>query len=99
MKNKIFRMIQKLLGDIESKRGDIQATLLEIGKQEFEEGRRMLLKYSHQFAFGSHDALIAGTVAVAKERGSELILVTSDKGLKAVCKAQGINIFDPLKDD
>ncbi|WP_226942341.1 hypothetical protein, partial [Pseudomonas lundensis] len=67
-----------------------------LGKDELLQGRRLLAQHAHQFSFGSHDALIAGTVLVAASSGTALTLVTSDKSLKAVCREQGIPVFDPL---
>lgn len=95
MKPKIYKALQKLMKDIEGKAGDIQADLLPLGTPEMSEGKKLLMQLSHRFAFGSHDALVAGTVVAAAENGLSLTLVTSDKSLKAVCREQGIPFFDP----
>lgn len=95
MNSKIFKGFQKLINDIEEKNGDIQATLLPLGQAELAYGKNFLQRYAHQYAFGSHDALIAGTVAAGIESGVSFTLITSDKGLKALCRAQNISVFDP----
>lgn len=96
MKNKVFKALQKLMNDIENQNGDIRATMLPLGKAEMDIGKTFLQQYSHQYSFGSHDALVAGTVAVALAGGEQLTLVTSDKGLKALCREKRIEVFDPL---
>lgn len=95
MKDKVFRALQKLMADIEAKHGDIQAEVIPFGRSELEEARSFLSKFAHLHAFGSHDALVAATVKIARDSGRNLVLTTSDKGLKAVCGIAGIPIFDP----
>lgn len=95
MKDKVYRGLQKLISDIEGRRGVIQATLMPLTASELSESRRLLTSYSHLHAFGSHDALVAATVRVAAKAGKSITLVTSDRGLKAVSKAEGIPVFDP----
>lgn len=95
MKPKIFKAIQKLLNDIEQKHGSIQADLLPLGTSEMKAGKEILCQLAHRFSFGSHDALVAGTIVAASEKGLALTLVTSDKSLKAVCREQNIPHFDP----
>lgn len=96
MKSKVFKGLQKLINDIENQNGDIQATLLPLGQSELAFGKTFLQKHSHQYSFGSHDALVAGTVAAGIANGQDLTLITSDKGLKALCREQKIAVFDPL---
>lgn len=96
MKAKVYKALLKLVNDIEEQNGDICAKLLPLGKTEMDFGKKFLQKYAHQLSFGSHDALIAGTVAAGLAEGKNLILVTSDKSLKALCREQGIVVFDPL---
>lgn len=96
MKGKVFKALQKLMNDIEQQNGDIQAILLPLGKAELDSGKMFLQQHAHQYSFGSHDALVAGTVSVAVARGERLTLVTSDKGLKALCRERQIDVFDPL---
>lgn len=95
MKDKVFRGLQKLMSDIEGRRGGIQATLMPLTTNELSEGRRLLVAYSHLHAFGSHDALVAATMKIAIKAGKSLTLVTSDRGLKAVASVEGIPVFDP----
>lgn len=95
MKPKIYKALVKILGDIEKKQGSIQADLMPLGTREMDAGKEVLKKLAHRFSFGSHDALVAGTVIAANESGLELILVTSDKSLKAVCREQQIPHYDP----
>ena len=96
MNPKVYKALQKLMKDIEGKAGSIQADLLPLGTSEMSEGKKLLMQLSHRFAFGSHDALVAGTVIAAAANGLNLTLVTSDKSLKAVCREEGIPFFDPL---
>ncbi|CAI8806557.1 hypothetical protein [Pseudomonas chlororaphis] len=95
MSPKVYKALQKLMKDIEGKSGNIQADLLPLGTTEMSEGKKLLMQLSHRFAFGSHDALVAGTVVAAATTGLKLTLVTSDKSLKAVCNEEGIPFFDP----
>jgi rRNA-processing protein FCF1 len=95
MKPKVYKGLVKMLGDIEKKQGSIQADLMPLGTREMSAGKEVLKKLAHRFSFGSHDALVAGTVIAANESGLELILVTSDKSLKAVCREEQIPHFDP----
>jgi len=97
IKQKVYRALLKLLSDIEKKQGSIQAERLPLGSSEIGTGRDILAKYAHRFSFGSHDALVAGTVVIANGKGLGVTLVTSDKGLKAVCKEEAIPYFDPNK--
>ncbi|RKP56625.1 hypothetical protein D7S86_09705 [Pararobbsia silviterrae] len=96
MKGKVFKALQKMMDDIENQNGDIQATLLPLGQSELNRGKDFLRQHAHRYSFGSHDALVAGTVSVALAAGDSLTLVTSDRGLKALCKDNNIDVFDPL---
>lgn len=96
MKPKVFRDIQKMIFDIEARKGDIQATILELERGSIESARQLLLKYADRYSLGSHDALVGGSLIVARKvKGMDLTLVTSDKGLKAVLKDESIPFYDP----
>ncbi|HAT7731263.1 hypothetical protein L8P35_00365 [Enterobacter cloacae] len=96
LKNKVFKALLKLLSDIENQRGEIKAKSISLNSEAIDEGRYILRKYAHKYAFGSHDALVAASVVVEAKKGKNLVLVTSDKSLKAVCDAEKIPFFDPL---
>lgn len=95
--SKAFGKLQKMIRDIEACRGDLRATVLPIGTDEFLEARTLLATYADQFSFGSHDALVAATALVSARRGKLLSLVTSDKALKAVCTRISVPVIDPIK--
>jgi predicted nucleic acid-binding protein len=95
MSAKIFGGLRKLIRDIEAGRGDIRATIIPIAEPEISAGRKLLHDYADRFSFGSHDALVAATASLAIHRGLSLVLVTSDKGLKAVCAQTSLPVFDP----
>ena len=95
MKPKVFRGLLKLVKDIEAERGQITATLLPTNSSQIRYAQEFLTKYADRFAFGSHDAMVAGAIRYANNAGLGLTLVTSDKGLKAVCRASSIGVFDP----
>ena len=97
MKPKVFRDLQKMIKDIEAGKGDVKAAILSLGTEEFITARQLLVDHADQYPFGSHDALVAASALVAKANGTELTLVTSDKGLKAVCLVKGLAVFDPSK--
>lgn len=92
---KVFKAFQKLLSDIEAGRGLMKAQILPVGADEIAFGKMLLTNYADRYAFGSHDALVAGTLLAANKRGVDLTLITSDKGLKAVCREMQIKIYDP----
>jgi len=93
---KQFKHLKKLIDDIESGRDlSIKAKIISVGANEIASGKMLLNDYADQFSFGSHDALVAGTILVANQQGLDLTLVTSDKGLKAVCREAGIKHYDP----
>jgi predicted nucleic acid-binding protein len=92
---KQFKALRKLLNDIEFGRDSIKARILPVGVDEIASSKMLLANYADRYTFGSHDALVAGTVLAANQRGLDLTLVTSDKGLKAVCRAEGIKLYDP----
>ena len=94
---KVYRDILKMISDVETQRGDIQATVIKIDAHCIEQAQNLLKKYSDRFAFSSHDALIAGSLITAKQRdGLNLTLMTSDKSLKAVLREESIPCHDPL---
>lgn len=96
MRAKIFRDIRKMILDIELQKGGIQATIMKLETSCIEKGRELLIKYADRYSLGSHDALIGGSVSVAREiKGMNLTLVTADKGLQAVLRDESIPFFDP----
>jgi len=48
LKRKVFRDIQKVILDVEARRGDIQATILELDQGCMSNARRLLTNYSAQ---------------------------------------------------
>lgn len=95
----LFHGMRKLVSDVEARRGNVQATILNLDTVAMREGRDLLLGYADRYNFGSHDALIAGTLIAAKQtKGIDLTLVTLDKGFKEVLRKKGVSVFDPLKD-
>ena len=97
MPRKLVHDIRKMIKDVEARRGSIQATIVRLNRAAIERGRQLLLKYGDIFSFGSHDALIGGSFLVARETmGTEVILVSSDKGLKAVFAEEGVPVYDPI---
>ncbi len=98
MNKKLFRDFQKLIFDIEAQKGNIQATVLKLDQATIEIARNLLIKYADRFKFGSNDALIAGSLLIAKEKkGQHLTLATSDRSLIAVLREESIPFFDPAK--
>lgn len=95
LNRRLFRDLQKIINDAESCNGAIRANVLTLTPDAINEGKRLLRMYSNRFNFGSHDALIAGSCVVARRVDPQLILATSDKGLKAVLDADSIPYFDP----
>ena len=76
-----------MIVDIECWRGDIKAQILSLSSDIMLEARNFLYQYADLYNFGSHDAIIAATAIVASAHlGSNLALVTSDKGLKAALR-------------
>jgi hypothetical protein len=97
MRPKVYRDMLKLLSDIEGGRGDIQATIRRLNDDCKANAQKLLLKYSDRYAFGAHDALIAGTaIEATRAMAVPLRTVTSDRGLKAVLRNERIPYFDPL---
>lgn len=90
-----FKGLQKLIDDIERGRGPVTAELLPLGSTEIAYGKFLLSRHAGSLAFGSHDSLVAATVYTANRAGRDIVLVTSDKSLKAVCNIIGIPVFDP----
>lgn len=96
LKPKIYRGMLKLLSDIESGRGTIKTTMIEINEHTVSFAKSILYQYSDKYNFGSHDAMIAGSVIDFRNKNHEdLTLVTSDKGFKSVLQELSIPIFDP----
>lgn len=96
MPRRLVHDIRKMIKDIEARRGTIQATVVRLDSAAIDRGRQLLLKYGDRFRFSSHDALIGGTLLGAKETiGPEMVLVSSDKGLKAALSEEGLSVYDP----
>jgi hypothetical protein len=96
MKPRLFREIRKCIADVEARRGNIKATIIDLNQQSIETARILLFKYADKYSFGSHDALIAGTIMTArKSMAIDLTLVTSDKGLKSVLREELVPFYDP----
>lgn len=95
MKQKVYKGLIKLVRDIESQSGNIKANIMPFSSQEMGAGKRILSQYAHKYSFGSHDALVAGTVLAANSAQENYVLVTSDKALKAVCRDENIPCIDP----
>ncbi len=92
---KVYRDLQKMVSDIEAKKGSIQADVIKLNTCSIEIGTNLLIKYSDSYNFGSHDALIMGSFIDARNKMANLIIVTSDKGMKAVLKDESLPYFDP----
>jgi rRNA-processing protein FCF1 len=96
MKTRVFRDIQKMIFDIEAGRGDIQATILNLDAASISKARELLIKYADRYNHGSQDALIVASVVIARDnKGLDLTVVTSDKGMKAVLRDEGVPFLDP----
>lgn len=95
MKPKVLHGIRKMILDMENGRGEIKAQVLGFNGDIVFEARNFLYRYADIYNFGSHDAIIAATTVVNRRNGSDFILVTSDKGLKAALKVEGIPYYDP----
>jgi predicted nucleic acid-binding protein len=94
-----YRDMLKLVKDIVSKKGDIVADIIPLDSHSIQVGKDILFKYADTHSFGSHDALIAGTlIECQKSLGKDMTMVTSDRGLKAVLAKEGVKVFDPQKD-
>ncbi len=93
---KWFQDVQKMTSDIEAKRGDLQATILSLNEASIQTARTLLMQYAPIHNFGSHDALIAGSLVTKKREGLDLTLVTSDKIFKKVLEKANINFYDPF---
>jgi hypothetical protein len=98
MPRKLYIDINKVISEVEMQQAPIKPTILPLVDKAMLYGQTLLYKYADVHAFGSHDALIAGVVMDQKDRGHELTLVTSDRGLKAVCNKVGISLLDPQID-
>jgi len=93
-----YRDFCKMVNEVEAGLGDLSATVLRLDQRAVEAGRLLLSKYAEKYRFGSHDALIAGTLVSAHEAGFELTLTTRDRGLKASCRDEGLPYWDPAND-
>lgn len=97
IRDKEFRLLIKLVSDIQDQAGAIRASILSLDPDVILRAKEFLIDYADRFNFGSQDALIAGTAIAYKNRhGSELTVITSDKGLKAALTSAQIKVFDPL---
>jgi predicted nucleic acid-binding protein len=100
IKDKVFRKLIKIVSDIQQDSGEIRAAILPLDSAVILEGKNFLINYADRFNFGSQDALIAGTVVAYKNlHGTDLTVITSDRGLKAALSSAKIPIFDPLVGD
>lgn len=96
---KVFRYLRKMILDVESRKGEIRATILMNGSEPIDRARQLLIKYADKYRFGSHDAIIAGTFIMARKKvGIDLTLVTSDKGFKSVLLEESLPFYDPHDD-
>ena len=95
MKPKVFRDMQKLISDIEASKGSIQAAILRLDQASIDRAKKLLLRYADRYNLGSHDALVGGSLIVAREKGMDLTLITSDRGFKAVLREESIPFYDP----
>jgi hypothetical protein len=97
---RILRELHKMVIDIQNQNGIIQATILPFNSNTLSKAKEFLIGYADKFNFGSHDALVAGTAEAMKElNGSQLCIVTSDRGFKAALYCAGIPYFDPNEND
>lgn len=93
---KLFRDLQKLIYDIESMIGKIQASVIPLDQDTITEAKRLLRTYSDHYSVGSHDALIGAVARRQNEaNGLQLTVVTADKGLKALLSDEHIPVYDP----
>lgn len=98
LKAKLFRDLQKLIYDIESMRGQIQAFVILLDQETITKAKHLLRTYSDHYNIGSHDALIGGVAIRQKAKNRlQLTIVTSDKGLKALLTDEHIPVYDPNK--
>ncbi len=96
LNRRIYHDLLKLLSDIEIKKGDIKAVKIPLSNEALEKGKDLLIKHADKYRLGSHDALILGSlIDYAHNTGEKIILVTSDKGLKAVASEERVSFFDP----
>ncbi len=96
LKPKVYRDLRKMISDIEARKGFIQADVTKLNTRSIKIGTDLLNKYSDRYNFGSHDALIMGNFIDARmNKEANLIIVTSDKGMKAVLKDESLPHFDP----
>ena len=96
LKAKLFRDLQKLIYDIESMRGQIQAFVIPLDQETITKAKHLLRTHSDHYNTGSHDTLIGGAAIRQEEAaGLQLIIVTSDNGLKALLTDEGIPVYDP----
>lgn len=96
LKAKLFRDLQKLIYDIESKRGQIQASIISLDDDTIIKAKDLLMTYSDHYSINSHDALIGAVTISSKEKiGLDLTMVTSDKALKALLIDEHIPVYDP----
>ncbi len=96
LKLRLFRDLQKLINDIECKRGKVQAAIINLDSDAIAKAKYILMSYADHYNINSHDALIAGVALIEKERnGLNLTIVTSDRGFKAALNDEKIPVCDP----
>lgn len=95
LSRRLFHDIQKVVNNIEACKGVVKANVLPLTTDAILEGRRLLMLYADRYNFGSHDALIAGSFIFRRRTNRGLVLATSDRGFKAVLKAETLPYYDP----
>lgn len=93
-----LRNLHKLISDAEQQRGTLQVRVHPVPAGAYQRARQYLQKHAITIPVGSHDALIAASVALAQtaDSANTIQLVTSDRGLKRLLQAEGIPHYDPL---
>jgi predicted nucleic acid-binding protein len=89
--------LRKAVKDAERGHGPIRLTVIPVDPDDIHKGREYLYSHSTTWRFGSHDAILAASVA--RYKGGACRLVTSDRGLKALCRSVGLHYYDPRKDE
>lgn len=93
--NRLCRDLHKLVKEIlQGKSSVFKVNVLELD-EEIINRAEVFMMYSSKFNFGSQDALIAATALVNSEDGNVLQVVTSDRGLRAAMKEEGMAFVVP----
>lgn len=98
---RLLASLHKLIRDAEAQRGPIRVQVKPVPPTAFRRGRQYLQKYAVSIPVGSHDALIAASVAEAQaaESSISIRLVTSDRGFKRLLQGEGIPHYDPFRNE